>query len=80
MANGTIVADKRTGVTPTTRMESPVLVLTRRLNEKLVLPGLGVTVTVLAITGKGVRLGIQAPADIIILRDELINTDPATPH
>jgi carbon storage regulator CsrA len=80
MLNGTIVADKWAGVTPTTRMESPVLVLTRRLNEKLVLPGLGVTVTVLAIKGKGVRLGIQAPADIIILRDELINTDPATPH
>jgi carbon storage regulator CsrA len=58
-----------------------LLVLTRRLNEKLVLPGLGVTVVVLAIKGKGGRLGIQAPAAIIILRDELID-DPATlpPH
>jgi carbon storage regulator len=53
-----------------------LLVLTRRLNEKLVLPGLGVSIVVLAIKGKGVRLGIQAPPEVIILRDELIADPP----
>jgi carbon storage regulator len=49
-----------------------MLVLSRRRNEKVVLPSLGVTVQVLAIRRGEVRLGIMAPPDVPILREELV--------
>jgi len=55
-----------------------VLVLTRRPHEKIVLPGLGVTIEVIAIKGNSVRLGIEAPPDVQILREELLSQDSAT--
>jgi carbon storage regulator CsrA len=51
-----------------------MLVLSRRLNERLVLPGLNVTIEVLAVKGNVVRLGITAPAGVRILREELLDT------
>ncbi len=51
-----------------------MLVLSRREKEKVVFANLGVAVEVLRVAGKVVRLGIDAPADIRILREEL--TDP----
>jgi carbon storage regulator CsrA len=49
-----------------------VLVLTRRLHEKIVLPSLGMTIQVVAIKGGTVRLGIEAPPDVRVLREELL--------
>jgi len=51
-----------------------MLVLARRLNESFVLPGLGVRVEVVAVKGNVVRLGIQAPPDVQVLRQELCDT------
>jgi carbon storage regulator CsrA len=48
-----------------------VLVLSRRLNEKVVLPDLGVTIQVVAIQGGLVRIGIAAPPEVRIVREEL---------
>lgn len=48
-----------------------MLVLSRRINEKIVLPGLKVTIQVVALEGGRVRLGIEAPATVAILREEL---------
>jgi carbon storage regulator len=48
-----------------------MLVLSRRLNEKVVLPGLNVTVQVVAIENGRVRLGFEAPPQVPILREEL---------
>jgi carbon storage regulator len=48
-----------------------MLVLTRRLKEKIVLPGARVTVEVLAIQSGAVRLGIAAPQEVTVLREEL---------
>jgi carbon storage regulator len=48
-----------------------VLVLTRRPQEKILLPGLGITIEVIAIQPGVVRLGIDAPAEVTILREEL---------
>jgi carbon storage regulator len=48
-----------------------VLVLTRRRGEKVVLPGLGVTVQVLGVRGSAVRLGIVAPREVTVLREEV---------
>jgi carbon storage regulator CsrA len=50
---------------------SIVLVLTRRENEKILLPDVGVTVELMAVTGNRARLGISAPANIRILREEV---------
>ena len=49
-----------------------MLVLSRRLNEKVVLPGLGVTLQVVSAKAGVVRLGIEAPPDVAVLREELV--------
>jgi carbon storage regulator CsrA len=48
-----------------------MLVLTRRLNDKVVFPTLGVEVEVVRIEGSKVRLGITAPANIRVHRHEI---------
>jgi len=47
-----------------------MLVLSRRLKEEIVIDG-NIRVVVLSISGNRVRLGIDAPADVTIWRDEL---------
>jgi carbon storage regulator CsrA len=54
-----------------------VLVLTRRPHEKIVLPGLGVTITLVAVKGGSVRLGIEAPPDVQVMREELLDQSRA---
>ena len=48
-----------------------MLVLTRKQNEKIQIGG-EITVTVLRMKGKTVRLGIKAPAHVNVLRGELV--------
>jgi carbon storage regulator len=48
-----------------------MLVLSRRLNEELVIDG-NIRITVLAIKGTQVRLGITAPSSVNVLRGELL--------
>ena len=48
-----------------------MLVLTRKQSEKIRI-GDDITITVLKTKGKGVRLGIEAPAHISVLRGELV--------
>ncbi len=47
-----------------------MLVLTRRQSEKILFPSLGISVEVLRIQGGKARLGIDAPADVPVLRHE----------
>jgi carbon storage regulator len=47
-----------------------MLVLSRKVGEKLVIDG-GIAVTVVRIQGNRVTLGIQAPAEVKIMRSEL---------
>jgi carbon storage regulator CsrA len=53
-----------------------MLVLTRRVNEKVVLPSLGVTVLVLSARHGVVRLGVEAPAEVKVFREELLPKPP----
>jgi carbon storage regulator len=48
-----------------------VLVLTRRTEESVVIGG-NITVTVLSVDGEKVKLGIEAPREVTILRSELV--------
>jgi carbon storage regulator len=48
-----------------------MLVLSRKIGERIVLPGCGVTVTVLESRGNQVRLGIVAPAGVTVDREEV---------
>jgi carbon storage regulator CsrA len=55
------------------RKEIQMLVLSRKPDEKIVFPGLGVTVRVVEVRGNQVRLGIEAPPDVKIMRAELLS-------
>jgi carbon storage regulator len=59
-----------------------MLVLSRKLGERIVVPHSDLAVTVIAIKGNTVRLGISAPADIAVYREELwleLNAHPDGP-
>jgi carbon storage regulator CsrA len=56
------------------------LVLSRRQNEAIVLPGLNITIRVAVIKGNAVRLGIDAPPDVAILREELLSPPHSRPE
>jgi carbon storage regulator len=47
-----------------------MLVLSRRESERLKL-GDSIVLTIVRVCGDKVRLGIEAPADLVVLRDEL---------
>ncbi len=47
-----------------------MLVLTRKRDQKILI-GDGITITILGIQTNQVRLGIEAPANVSILREEL---------
>lgn len=50
-----------------------MLVLSRRQTERVRL-GDSITVTVVRVSGDQVRLGIEAPRDVLVLREELDST------
>jgi carbon storage regulator CsrA len=52
-----------------------MLVLSRRLNEKIVLPSISTRIQVVAIKAGIVRLGIDAPPSVPIYREELLDRD-----
>ncbi len=56
-----------------------MLVLSRRLLERVLFPTLGVAVQVLQIKGNTVRLGVDAPEDVEVLRQELAGKRPPAP-
>lgn len=57
-----------------------MLILSRREAEKVLFPGLGISVEITRVQGRSVRLGIQAPDEIRIIRGELESTADLTPR
>jgi len=61
-----------------------MLVLRRKVGESIILSGM-ISISVLAVEGERVKIGISAPADVTIVREELLRTLtnvkdlPATP-
>lgn len=48
-----------------------MLVLRRKVGETIILDGV-ITISVLAVEGERVKLGINAPPDVTIVREELL--------
>lgn len=51
-----------------------MLVLTRKPHERILI-GNDIMVTVVAIQGRNVRIGIEAPGHVPIFRDEVLRAD-----
>ena len=47
-----------------------MLILTRRVGETLII-GVNVTITVLGVKGNQVRIGVNAPKDVTVHREEI---------
>ena len=48
-----------------------MLVLSRKIGERILVPHCELAVTVLAVEGKRVRLGISAPDEVDVYREEV---------
>ncbi len=48
-----------------------MLVLSRKFNESIVIDG-GIKITVVEIRGNQIRLGIEAPMEVGVMREELV--------
>jgi len=49
-----------------------VLVLSRKIGERIIVPDCGLSITIVSVKGNTVRVGIEAPADIGVYREELL--------
>ncbi len=56
-----------------------MLVLRRKVGESIVLAGV-IHISVLAVEGERVKIGISAPPDVSIVREELLRTATNTPN
>ncbi len=52
-----------------------MLVLSRKEDQKIRFPELGITVQVLQVKGSTVRIGLEAPTEVRIIRDELLDDE-----
>jgi carbon storage regulator len=56
-----------------------MLVLTRKINETIIIAE-NIRVTIMAIHGRKVRLAIEAPQEVAILREELVRRPGQAPR
>jgi carbon storage regulator len=59
-------------------MESYMLVLRRKVGETIVLDGV-ISISVLAVEGERVKIGIVAPPNVTIVRQELLKAASDSP-
>jgi carbon storage regulator CsrA len=52
-----------------------MLVLSRKENEKVLFPHLGIAVQILRVAGGKARLGVEAPSDVSVVRHEIANEE-----
>lgn len=55
-----------------------MLVLTRKADQKIQI-GSNITITIIEVKGRYVRLGIEAPRDVRIVRSEIAALPPPVP-
>ena len=54
-----------------------MLILTRKIDQSIIIQG-NITIMVLGVERDRVKLGIQAPADVAVLREELVAEDASS--
>lgn len=57
-----------------------MLVLSRRARQRVVFPHLGISISVLQVRGRIVKIGIEAPDSITVLREEVLSASAAEPE
>lgn len=55
-----------------------MLVLSRKEDQEVVFPSLGIRVSITSVDGHRVKLGIEAPKSVPILRAELLDNDDSS--
>mgnify|MGYP000987997345 CR=1 FL=1 len=53
-----------------------MLVLTRMVNERIMIDGGRIVITIVRVQGEKVRVGIDAPPDVDVHREEIFNLPP----
>ena len=56
-----------------------MLVISRRENERFLFPNLGIAIQVIKVAGKAAKIGVEAPREIRVLREELLDNSDANP-
>jgi carbon storage regulator CsrA len=64
------------GVRGGARQGKAMLILSRKLDEQIVIAG-NIFIKVIELNGRTVKLGIEAPRDIEVMRAELLENDAA---
>ena len=54
-----------------------MLILTRRPDESIIMDG-DIKLKILSVNGNQVRIGFEAPEDVVIVREELLENDNST--
>jgi carbon storage regulator CsrA len=57
-----------------------MLILARQLGERIVMPTVPATIEVVAVKSNGVRIGIDAPPEVTVLREEVLRRGDLTPR
>lgn len=57
-----------------------MLVLSRQKNQRINFPGLGISVEILDVKGSRVRVGVDAPLEVRVLRDEISDFETPKPY
>ena len=70
-AKGGTVLAALGGTIPERNHGSTMLVLSRKVGERILL-GDQIRITVVRVSGGGVRLGIEAPSDVSVVREEVV--------
>jgi len=65
--------DYQTRIVPLHKEMQVMLVLSRKPQETIVFPNLGITLEIVRIAGGKVRVGIEAPSQVEVLRGEIAN-------
>lgn len=57
-----------------------MLVVSRKENQSIVFPSLGISIDIKRVAGRTVKVGVQAPKEIRVLRGELEHNEPSAEH
>lgn len=57
-----------------------MLILARQQGERIIMPTVPATIEVVAIKPNGIRLGIDAPPEVTVLREEVLRRGDLTPR